>query len=240
MPIVSTIRRAAAALAIVAVVLLPAACEFPTAFGCAGVGYYAVTVTVRDQLGRPQALGATVMLQDGTYQETHTAEDSLSVYGADDRGGKTYDIHVTKPYYNDVWVRGVRAPGGGCVTGHESEPTNIKVPIVLSLVSNAPPVRSIVLLPMYTPILDRGRSPFAFTAVVDANPGVSQAIVWSVAGDTASAGFDPATGVLTYRCLPKSGNLTVTAAAAANPSVTATGTVAVQGHPASTTDPPCS
>jgi hypothetical protein len=208
---------------------------------CAGVGYWAVTVTVRDATGRPQALGATVTLQDGTYEENHVGtEDSLTVYGASDRGGRTYDIHVTKPYYNDVSVRGVRAPGGGCVTGHESSPTNIKVPIVLSLAPNAPPVRSIHLLPTYTPILDRDHAAtFTFATVVDANPGISQAVLWTVGGDTATAGFNLATGLFTYRCQPKNGMLTVTAAAAANPSITATASIATQGHPNSTTDPAC-
>jgi hypothetical protein len=209
---------------------------------CAGVGYYAVTVTIRDQLGHAQALGATVNLQDGNYVETHLPkDDSLTVYGADDRGGKTYDIQVTKPFYNEVWVRGVRAPGGGCVTGHGSSPTNIVVPIVLSLAPNAPPARSIHLLPAYSPILDRGRqTTLTFTTVIDADPGVSRAVKWSMTGDTASFGLDPAAGLLTYRCLATSGRVTVTATLLANPSVSGSADLAAQGHPAGAGDPPCS
>jgi hypothetical protein len=237
----TTFRRALVVLATGAAALVAACDGFPFETGCAGVGYFAVTVTVRDELGHPQALGATVMLQDGSYTETHAPEDSLTVYGADDRGGRTYDIHVTKPFYNDIWVRGVRAPGGGCVTGHETTPTNITVPIVLSLLPNAPPLRSIYLLPSYSPILDRGfMTGFTFATVIDASPGASRVVLWSVTGDTASAGFDPTTGRLTYRCRPTSGSLDVTATLAAMPSLSAKANIRVQGHPASTTDPPCS
>ena len=51
-----------------------------------------------DTDGEPQALGATVTLVDGAYQETDTTyDDPLSIYAASDRGGRTYDIRVTKP-----------------------------------------------------------------------------------------------------------------------------------------------
>jgi hypothetical protein len=156
---------------------------------------------------------------------------------ADERGGRTYDIHVTKPYYNDAWIRDVRAPGGGCVT----VPATVAVPAVISLAPNAPAVRSVHLVPAHI-LLDRPpyRGAFTFTPVVDANPGTSQAVTWRLTGDTASVTFDPASGALIYRCLAKSGYLTITAAAVANPSVTANGDIAVQGHPAATSDPPCS
>jgi len=234
-------RHGSVLLALGATASLAACNGFPFETGCAGVGYYAVTVTVRDQLGHPQALGAAITLQDGSYTETHDPQDSLTVYGADDRGGRTYDIHITKPFYNEIWVRGVRAPGGGCVTGHESSPTNILVPIVLSLAPNAPPARSIHLLPQYTPILDRGRqTTLTFAAVIDVNPGVSRAMIWSMTGDTASVGLDATTGLLTYRCRATSGKVTVTATLTADPSVTGSADLSIQGHPASTGDPPCS
>ena len=233
-------RRALIVLAMGAAALVAACDGLPFETDCAGVGYHAVTVTIRDELGHAQALGSSVMLQDGSYVEFHGAEDSLTVFAADDRGGRTYDIHVTKPFYNEVWVRGVRAPGGGCVTGHESTPTNIVVPIALSLAPNAPPLRSIYLLPNYSPILDRSQTKFTFTPVIDASPGVSRTVLWSVIGDTASAGFDPVSGSLTYRCLATSGSLDVTATLTAMPSLSAKANIRVQGHPASTTDPPCS
>lgn len=234
------LQRIAAGLAI-GIVVLATACDVSSIFGsdCADVGYAAVTVTVRDQLGHGQALGATVTLQDGSYTETHSDQDTLLVYGAMERGGRTYDIHVTKPFYNEVWVRGVRAPRGGC--GQPISARTIAVPVVLSLAPNVPPLRSIFLMPNYSPILDRGpSSTFTFATIIDASPGASRAVLWSVTGDTASASFDPATGTLTYRCRPSSGSLDVTATLAALPSLTATQTVRVQGHPVGTGDPPCS
>jgi hypothetical protein len=51
--------------------------------------------------------------------------------------------------------------------------------------------------------------------------------------------FDATTGSVTYRCLPKSGYLTVTATSVADSSVVACAAVAVQGHPATDNDPPC-
>lgn len=218
-------------------------CDNPFAFtGCAGVGYWAVTITVQDQAGASQALGATVTLYDGAYTEIDSASDNpLTVYAAEERGGRTYDIKVSKPYYQDTWVRGVRAPGGGCVTGHERSPTSVTVPVRLSLVPNAPAVRSIHLVPRHI-LLDRPpyTSTAAFTPYVDATVGVSQAVSWRIRGDTASVLFDPVTGRLYYRCLATSGSLTMTATAVADPTVSDTVNVAVQGHPAMTSDPPCS
>lgn len=220
--------------------LVLSACEQPGRV-CAGVGYNAVMVTIRDQTGNAQALGATVTLYDGSYSEQDGARDTLSVPAASERGGHTYDIQVTKRYYDDAWVRGVHAPGGGCVTGHESTPVTITVPVRLTLSAGAPPVRSLYLL--WGPILlDRPpyRSAYTFTPYLDANAGMSRAVYWRITEDTASVGFDGTTGALTYRCLATSGYLTVTAQSVADSSVVATASVAVQGHPAATGDPPCS
>ena len=88
------------------------------------------------------------------------------------------------------------------------------------------------------------RSPYssagAFTPYLDADVGASRAITWKLAGDTGSVRFDPATGALQYRCLARSGYLTVTPVSVADSSLVATATVAVQGHPAGVGDPPCS
>ena len=233
------------ALSVIAITCLSAAilsCKIPTSVGvCAGVGYYAVLVNIRDLAGNPQALGATVTLLDGAYSEVHKQlDDPLSVYAAEERGGRTYDITVTKPYYMDVSVRGVKAPGGGCVTGHESSPTTITVPVQLTLVAGAPPVRSVYLVPQRV-LLDRAPSTtsWAFAPIVDSNSGVSRAVSWRLAGDTASVTFDQTTGTLTYRCLPKSGYLTLTARSLIDSTVTGSAAIAVQGHPATPGDPPC-
>lgn len=236
-------RRASFVIGFSCLTAVLASCSVPTFSGaCAGVGYSAVLVTVRDLAGNPQALGATVTLTDGSYKEVHKpADDILSVYAADERGGRTYDILVTKPFYTDVSVRGVKAPGGGCVTGHESSPTTITVPVQLTLVAGAPPVRSVYLLPRQL-LLDRApyRGSWAFAPIVDTNAGVSRAVSWRLVGDTASVAFDQATGTLTYRCLPKSGYLTLTARSLVDSTVVGSAAISVQGHPAIPSDPPCS
>ena len=204
---------------------------------CAGVGYYAVQVDIRDQFGTPQALGAAVTLTDGSYRETDSTDfDPLSIRAAGERGGRTYDVAVSKRFYRDTVVRNVRAPGGGCVTGHERDPVTITIPVTLRL---APPLRGINLVPHHI-LLDRhNTTPFAFKAYFDANPDVSREVSWSIVGDTASVGFDTATGLLTYRCRPTSGYLTLTARSTVDPNVLDSADVAVQGHPAATNDPPC-
>ena len=165
-----------------------ASCEWPFVTGCSGVGYWALRVAIRDAQGNPLALGATVTLYDGAYREQDSARyDPLIVYAAQERGGRRYDIQVAKRYYADAWVRGVEAPGGGCVTGREKTPVTRTVPVVLTLAPNAPVVRSIHLLPPRI-LLDRAPSPSVgtFTPYVDVNVGVSRVIQWRIAGDTSA------------------------------------------------------
>jgi hypothetical protein len=207
---------------------------------CSGLGYYALNVTIKDSAGTPQALGALVTLYDGTYQETDsTSADPVAVSAADERGGHTYDIKVTKPWYVDTWVRNVHTAGGGCVTN--AGDVTITVPVTLHLAPNAPPVRSLHLVP-FRLLLDRSpyRDTATFAPYLDADAGVSHDLGWRVTGDTGSVVFASANGGLTYRCLSLSGYLTVTAFARADSSVHASAEVAVQGHPAATNDPPCS
>ncbi len=236
-------RRPAFAIATALIGLSFASCNWAGSSGdCAGVGYYALALPVRDARGTPQALGAQVALSDGDYREqASTSTDSLTIYAADERGGRTYDILVTKQYYRDTLIRGVKTRGGGCVTGNERPPVMTTVPIVLTLAAGAPAARSLRLLPDRM-LLDRSpsKSAGAFTPLLDADLGVTRDIRWSISGDTASVLFNPATGALQYRCLAKSGYLTVRATAVADTSLVATAQLSVQGHPASPTDPPCS
>ncbi len=228
--------------AIVLSVFATTSCNLVLPEGCSGVGYNAVRVAIRDDQGNPKALGAVVKLYDGSYQEIDSAiYDPLNVNGAQERGGRTYDIQVSKPYYQDVWVRGVHAPGGGCVTGHESSPVTVTVPVVLTIAAGAPSVRSVHLLP---PRITLDRPPYTssvkYEAFIDASASVSHAIVWRVSGDTSSVSFDPSTGTLRYRCKTTSGSVTVTAVSAADSTVYAQVSAGVQGHPATPSDPPCS
>jgi hypothetical protein len=208
---------------------------------CAGVGYYALDVTVVDQYGQARALGARITLTDGGYTETDSTQDTLHVFAAEERGGRTYDIRVSKPYYTDAVIRGVKTRGGGCVTGHENPPVQLTVPVTLMLAPGAPILRAIRILPAGSPLLDR--PPYSSSLVpiakFDADPGVSRAVAWSIAGDTSSFRFDSASGRVTYLCAPKSNSATVTVRAVADPTVFDTMVVRFQGHPATTTDPPC-
>jgi hypothetical protein len=165
---------------------------------CDGVGYYPLDVTIRNSAGDSIALGATATLDDGSYHEVDsTLYNALEIPVANERGGRIYTIHVTKPLYTDA-VAHARAPGGGCVTNAVTD----TVKIVLTPAPGAPGVRSIHLLPPHV-LLDR------------------------------------ATGKVSYRCRAVSGFVTVTAVSVADSSVSASATIAVQGHPATTGDPPC-
>jgi hypothetical protein len=218
-----------------------AACSSPFETSCAGVGYYALAIPISDRFGDPQALGATVTLTDGAYVEHDTASGSpLVIQAAGDRGGRTYDIRVSKPWYNDAVIKGVQTRGGGCVTGHENPSVTTTLPVTLALVPSAPAIRSVVLVPHHV-LLDRTYTEtFAFRPYVDANPGVSRAISWSISGDTGSVAFDAASGTVRYRCLPKSGYLMLYARSLVDARLVDSADVAVQGHPAATDDPPCS
>lgn len=193
----------------------------------------AFDVTVRDQAGSSQALGSVLTFTWGSNRsQDSTLTDSLHVRGGGP--GVSYDIQVAKRYYRDTLISGVYARDLGC--GNAG--LGVTVPVVLSLVASAPPVRSLYLLPPQV-LLDRGKPPFVFAPVLDANAGLSRSVRWSIAGDTGSVAFDATSGTLTYRCLPKSGYLTMTATSLADSSVVATAAVAVQGHPAASNDPPC-
>jgi hypothetical protein len=182
-----------------------------------------------------------VTLIDGSYVEADQSYgDTLHILAAQDRGGRTYDIRVSKPYYKDATIKGVKTRGGGCVTGHENPPVTMTIPVVLELLPDAPPIRSLHVSRHHI-LLDRTYTEtFAFKPYVDADPGVSRAVTWSLTGDTASVAFDKVTGTLKYRCLPNSGYLWVFARSVVDPRLLDSADVAVQGHPAATNDPACS
>jgi hypothetical protein len=195
----------------------------------------AFDVTVRDQAGAPQALGAVVTFTwaSNRYQYS-TLDDSVNVRAGGP--GTAYEIQVSKRYYNDASAHNVYTPDLGCGRAGAV----VTVPIVLSLVPGSPAVRSLYVLPQRRTLDRGGDGKYAFASVVDANVGTSHAVRWSLTGDTASVALDAATGILTYRCLSKSGYLTLTATSVADSTIFASAAVAVQGHPAATNDPPCS
>jgi hypothetical protein len=102
----------------------------------------AFDVTVRDQGGAPQALGAIVTFTwaSNRYQAS-TLDDSVNVRAGGP--GTTYEIRVSKRYYNDASVHNVYTPDLGCGRAGAV----VTVPIVLSLVPGSPAVRSLYVLP---------------------------------------------------------------------------------------------
>jgi hypothetical protein len=207
---------------------------------CAG-SPFAFNVLVRDPLGAPQMLHATVLFHDDSSGTVDTAEvvgDTLRTIGG--RGNRVYDIQVIKPYYADGWARGVYAVTSKC--GYVPNP--VTVPMVISVLPGAPAIRSLDFA--RRSFLDRTPPYDTLTVVpvIDANPGVSRALRWSISGDTDAVAFNPATGLLTYRCQSRIRSwVPVTTTMIADS--TFSGSVAVQifGHPDSTqsrSDPPCS
>ncbi len=197
-----------------------------------------INVTIRDQAGNAEALGSVASFSNGTIQvDARSSFDSLVISGG--TYSQTYDISVRKPFYQDLVLHNVRS-GDGDRCGHPLGPV-LTVQAALSLAAGAPPFRSLFLLPDRI-TLDRGRpgNNYSFTTVIDASPGVSRALRWRFTGDTASVGLDSVSGVLTYRCLKTSGYGTLTATSVVDSSVAASVAIAVQGHPAATSDPPCS
>jgi len=204
---------------------------------CAGVGYYPLQVRITNDQGEGLAFGSIVTLTDGSYLEIDSSRyDPAVVWAADSRGGRTYDVTVSRRWYNDVTVRGVRVPGGGCVT---RAPDPALVNVTLRVQAGAPEIRAVAVRPPSI-LLDRARTEaYAFVPYVDADAGVSRSVAWSIHGDTASVSFDAPTGTLHYKCRAISGKLVIVARSLVDAKIADSATVAVQGHPASSTDPPC-
>lgn len=204
---------------------------------CNGIVADAFAVTVRDPAGAPQALGAVAKFVRASNTIPYTSDaDSVTIFGG--YANFTYDIVVSKQYYVDAVVHGLfTKPIDSC--GDAGPP--VTVPVVLTLAPGAPPVRSLLVLASGIE-LDRSPSTrtITFTPFVDANPGLSRAVMWRITGDTGSVTFNPTNGALGYRCLPKSGKVTVTAISVEDSTVFGSASVEIQGHPAADSDPPCS
>lgn len=198
-----------------------------------------LTVEIRDRNGRAQGVGSTVTLVDGDARYPQTLrDDSLRVTYFQTAGASVVDVVVSKPFYQDAVVRNVRVSRNACRAG-DTPP--VTLPVVLALAPSAPAVRSAHLLPPRI-LLDREpyTTVYTFTAVVDANPGISTAVRWRLDGDTSGVSLDAQTGTVRYRCQRTSTYPTLQAIAVADTTVVATAALAIQGHPAAPNDPPCS
>ncbi len=193
---------------------------------CTGTGGPSVVVEVRGPDGEPAAFGATLVIRDGAFADTSDAASAWSelYLGAGERRPGTYDVRITKPGYRPARLRGVRARPTGDPRCDYSEPRGAQRRVQLRLRSDAPPVRSVVVVPgslgFGLPYLEE-----PLRAIVDADRDVSQDVRWS-SSDTTVATVS-ATGVLRSECRATSGEATITAESVADPRVRATVEVSV-------------
>ncbi len=213
---------------------------------CPAVAYLEpppINVAIRDQAGAGAALGAVVTFGGGGRQlRDSTLSDTLTISGGTYE--TIYGVLVSKQYYTSATFDSAYVPG--TVSGLCGEDRNFGPPITLNatltLLPGSPPVRALYLRAVTgLTILDRGgRDSLNLAPWLDANADVSHAIIWRLSGDTASVSFNPATGEASFRCRSTLGIVNVVAMAAADTTITASMTLRVQEHPASSTDPPCS
>ncbi|MEW5926143.1 MAG: Ig-like domain-containing protein [Gemmatimonadota bacterium] len=192
---------------------------------CAGTGGPSVVVEVRDAEGRPAAIGTTIVIQEGEFRDSvpgTRAWDELRV-GAGERRPGTYEVRLYKPGYQPAVLRGVRAPPTGNPRCNYAEPSDVRR-VTLRPLPDAPPVRSVVVLPPSAGLGAPGIE-VPMTAVVDAAPGVSRAVRWS-SSDTTVATVTP-DGIVRSRCRRTPGEATITATSVAEPRVRGQGRVSV-------------
>jgi len=170
-----------------------------------------IVLQVRDPFGRGQAIGTTAVIRSsdgGTDQSI--VRDTLDIDGAGNETG-TFSATVSRPYYLDVTVTGIKVTPNGCAVNTTT------VPVTLQLAPGAPALRSLILLGA-----DFLNAPGALVHLIphfDANPDVSTAVTWAVS-DSALATVD-ANGVVTAKCSKDGGTVKVTATAAFDGTTTA-------------------
>lgn len=192
---------------------------------CVGTGGPSVVVEVRDPAGRPVAVGTTIVIQEGEFRDSvpgTEAWDQLRV-GAGERRPGTYEVRLYKPGYHPAVLRGVRAPPTGDPRCNYAEPTDVRR-VTLRPLPDAPPVRSVVVLPPSTGLGAPGIE-VPMTVVVDAAPGVSRAVRWS-SSDTTAATVTP-DGMVRSQCRRTAGEAVITATSVADPRARGQGRVVV-------------
>ena len=113
--------KSAGQLLVAALVLLPiSGCKNLSA-DCTSIGRFGLSVIVRDiRTGQAPAVGSTLFVRDGAYQEQFPAPGTpagqSSDFGAANNRPGTYDLRVTTSGYSD-WIRtGVKVDADAC--GH--------------------------------------------------------------------------------------------------------------------------
>ncbi|MGH7563909.1 MAG: hypothetical protein ACREK5_05755 [Gemmatimonadota bacterium] len=181
-----------------------------------------IVVEVRDAVGEPAAIGATVTAQAPGFETTIEGfGDPLRIpVLAENRGG-VFEVRVSKPWHEEAVIPQVVVPEGPC--GVTETPV---VQVTVPLAPDAPPVRQVVL-PSDTYAF--GASICGTThdlpAWVVTDPGVSQELLWVSRNPgvvTVEPGGTSPDGYRIGRITPVCGGLGstwVVAASAVDPSV---------------------
>lgn len=178
-------------------------------YACPGLGWFPILAEVRDAEGRPAARGATVTITKEGYEATSVGfGDPLQVYVGDSVGG-TFNVSVSKPYHDGAEVKGIVVPTNDCGIG---EPVTVE--LTLTLQPDAPPVRQVVVQPVDFGL--GGGYTAQASAHVEADPGFSQAVVWTSEDERVAT--VSAEGLVTGVCRDTYGSTQVTATSVADPS----------------------
>jgi len=208
-------RRAPILILLASSVFLSAAgCSDPADLSCVDVGIPSVVATVRAAAGRATARGATVtLLKPGVDAYGYGYGDSLrvSVDMGDLNVPGPFDVSVTKPWYTSATVRGVEPP-----EGERGVSGAARISVTLALEPNAPAVRQVVVPPFGYSFGD-GNIQDSIFAAVEADAGVSHAVVWQ-SRDTMVVRITP-DGTLTSVCRTSPGAAYVVASAVADTTV---------------------
>ncbi len=178
-------------------------------YACALPGWSSIVAEVRDAEAQPTAIGATVTITKEGYEASSVGfGDPLQVYVGDSEGG-TFDVKVTKPYYDGATVEDVEVVTDECGYGD-----TVTVEVTLTLQPDAPPVRQVVVSP--SDIGLGGGYSIQETAYVEADPSVLKEVVWS--SDDESVATVSADGTITGVCRDTYGETLITATSVADPS----------------------
>src|SRR5688500_887448 len=103
-------------LAVVALVMCLSGCGEVLGVVCARPGIASVEDRIRDQFGRPTAIGSTVTIRKRNYELTDEGwGDSLRVWVGDGSNtAGTFELVATKPWHQDVRIPKVEVPGDEC------------------------------------------------------------------------------------------------------------------------------
>jgi len=179
-------------------------------------------VRVTDQLGRPAALGARLLVQDGPYLDSAFGEYDRLVIGAAENRAGTYSLVLTRPGYHNVGIPQVDVVGDAC-----GAIRTVTLSTSLSLLPGAPAVRNVVVIP---PRVGLGLAGLQtqYRGYVDAAPGVDTTVTWSIS-DTAVAQIS-ASGLAVAKCRTRWGAATVVARSTADTTVRGIGYLAVYAN----------